>query len=288
MNAYDIQPWINAAKEPAEREFREAVHTVLVAIANTPHLRTEMIMKGGILLALQYHSSRHTRDIDFSTPREIKEFNLETFIREFSTALALAVEQLDYSLDCQIQSHERKPPRPDATMPTLKIRIGYAYKHDVKKHKRLLNRQCPSVVEVDYSFNEPNSEDIVALELTDGGSLSVYNLIEVVAEKYRALLQQETRNRVRRQDAYDLYRLLQKGLCVSVEEKERVLTSLRFKAKAREMNVDRESINHAEVIRKSRLEYPNLQQEIEEPIPDFAEVYELVKNYYQSLPWDTV
>lgn len=285
MGPYDIHPWVDAAKEAGERQFREAVHTILVAIANAPHLRTQMIMKGGILLALQYHSLRHTRDIDFSTPQKITEFELRAFLDELSQNLALAVERLEYGLDCRIQSHEIRPPRPTATMPTLRVRIGYAYKHDQRKHRRLLNKKSPSVVEIDYSFNEPNNENVSVLELTDGGALSVYSLADVIAEKLRAMLQQEARNRIRRQDAYDLYRLIRSGAVSTPEERRRVLDSLRLKARARDMAVDADSITHEEVIRRSRMDYPTLQQEIEEPLPDFDEVYKVVRDFYQSLPW---
>jgi len=286
MDSYDIRPWVQATQESSERQFREAVHTVLVAIANAPHLHTQMLMKGGILLALQYRSVRHTRDIDFSTPEKYQVFELEPFLSELSQALALAVAQLDYGLDCRVQSHEVKPPRPDATMPTLKVRIGYAYQDDPKAHRRLLNRRSTNIVEVDYSFNEPNNEEMTVIELIEGGTLRAYSLVEVIAEKYRAMLQQETRGRVRRQDAYDLYHLLRWGLAGTAGERRSVLDSLQLKADARTMTIDRDSILREEVIRRSRADYPSLQPEVEEPLPDFDEVYRVVREFYQSLPWE--
>ncbi len=237
------------------------------------------------MLAIQYGGIRHTRDIDFSTSDKVKRFDKSNFLGELCKTLALAVETLEYGLDCRVQSHEMKPPSPEATMPTLKIRIGYAYKHDSKTHKRLKNKQSVDVVEVDYSFNEPNFEHTNVITLSNGGAISVYNIVDVVAEKIRAMLQQETRNRVRRQDAYDLFCLFSQGLVNTNEEKEKILQSLKLKSKARNMSIDRETILHEDIRKRSELEYPKLEQEIDGTLPNFQDVYTCVTKYYQSLPW---
>ncbi len=43
--------------------------------------------------------------------------------------------------------------------------------------------------------------------MTGGDKLCAYSLTDLMAEKYRAMLQQVIRNRNRRQDGYDLDRL---------------------------------------------------------------------------------
>jgi hypothetical protein len=63
MHKLNIVKWV--AADPAQRSFRQAIHTVLTAISGTPDLKTSMIMKGDILLALAYESPRFTSDIDF-------------------------------------------------------------------------------------------------------------------------------------------------------------------------------------------------------------------------------
>ena len=50
-----------------QRNFREAVHLILAAISRSVGLRSKMIMKGGMLMAIRYDSTRITRDADFST-----------------------------------------------------------------------------------------------------------------------------------------------------------------------------------------------------------------------------
>ena len=79
MEECDIAAWVQRAPDAAQRELRQAVHTVLVAIGRSSDLQPYMIIKGGILLAIRYESSRYTRDIDFSTAQRFAEFDQETF-----------------------------------------------------------------------------------------------------------------------------------------------------------------------------------------------------------------
>ncbi|HEB71930.1 MAG TPA: hypothetical protein ENI77_04850 [Nitrospirae bacterium] len=70
----DIELWVEKSPNNRELELRQAVHTVLLAISNSGKLREQMIMKGAILLALKYGSSRYTKDIDFSTSITFRDF----------------------------------------------------------------------------------------------------------------------------------------------------------------------------------------------------------------------
>ena len=147
-----------------------------------------MLIKGGILLAIRYQGSRHTRDIDFSTDLKYQDFDEEEFIKEFKTALLLASIQLEYDLDCRLQTHQVQPgnilyPK----FPTLRLRIGYAPKQEPRRHKRLLAGGATDVIDVDYSFNEVTLE-VENITLSDGGELQAYSFADVVAEKYRAIL----------------------------------------------------------------------------------------------------
>ena len=132
MTKYDIASWVEQENNPRNRSFREAVHTILIAIANNKNLHADMIMKGGILLALRYESQRYTTDLDFSTSKTIKQFNKNRFFMEFEKSLISASEQLDYGLDCKLQSHRVNPPSTEASFPTMKLRIGYAYKNNIR------------------------------------------------------------------------------------------------------------------------------------------------------------
>lgn len=67
LNEVDMEAWVQQAPDKPQRGFREAVHIILESIGRSQHLHARMVMKGGLLMAIRYDSSRYTRDIDFST-----------------------------------------------------------------------------------------------------------------------------------------------------------------------------------------------------------------------------
>ena len=66
LEELNLPAWV-ARAAPDKRHFREAVHIVLSAIGTSVALRSTMVMKGGMLMAIRYDSSRFTKDADFST-----------------------------------------------------------------------------------------------------------------------------------------------------------------------------------------------------------------------------
>lgn len=242
-------------------------------------------MKGGILLALGYESTRFTRDIDFSTEQTLNEFNAKDFIARFAAALVESVDKLQYDIDCRVQGWKQQPPREDATFPTIQIKVGYANRTNRGAHRRLMRGGAVHIVRIDFSLNEPRG-DPELFEIEDGQSIQIYSFHDLVAEKFRAVLQQEVRNRKRRQDIYDLHLLLKGNTTIASEEtNSKILNSLLEKAVARGLAVHRESMRNPEIIRRSREEYELLEYEIEGPLPDFDEAYEFVRLFYETLPW---
>jgi len=283
MTGTRIQDWIN--QSPDRVAFRQAVHTILVAISKSEALKTNMVMKGGMLLALGYESTRYTKDIDFSTEKTLNEFDIQAFIEELKNALLDAVVSLNYGLDCRVQSYKQQPPKSDATFPTLAISVGYAYNRDRNAHRRLVNNNSSNIVEIDYSLNEP-SREVEIFNIEEGQQIKIYGFTELVAEKYRAILQQVSRNRRRRQDVYDLnFLLAHHPQAINNATKQKILISLVEKSQSRGLSVTKGSLSDPEVIRLSREEYDLLESEIEEPLLDFDKVYSVIKDYYESLPW---
>jgi predicted nucleotidyltransferase component of viral defense system len=283
MTGTRIQDWIN--QSPDRVAFRQAVHTILVAISKSEALKTNMVMKGGMLLALGYESTRYTKDIDFSTEKTLNEFDIQAFIEELKNALLDAVVSLNYGLDCRVQSYKQQPPKSDATFPTLAISVGYAYNRDRNAHRRLVNNNSSNIVEIDYSLNEP-SREVEIFNIEEGQQIKIYGFTELVAEKYRAILQQVSRNRRRRQDVYDLnFLLAHHPQAINNATKQKILISLVEKSQSRGLSVTKGSLSDPEVIRLSREEYDLLASEIEEPLLDFDKVYSVIKDYYESLPW---
>lgn len=277
----DLLSWVEDAPQ-GQKEFRETVHLILVAITKDPDLRNMMVMKGGILMALRYRSERFTKDLDFSTGLKREECDPEDLVKKLAQQLALAVEELDYNLDCRVQSYQVRPSnQPQARFPSMCLKIGHAYK-GTSKHNRLLENKSPSVVSIDFSLNE-ETFNLERLEVGEGSIIQVYAYADLVAEKIRALLQQEMRNRYRRQDIFDLKLLLERR--PQQREQEKILQSLIDKAASRDIKANSESFSNPEIKRRAKEQYGTLADELEDPLPDFEESYADIERFYRGLPW---
>jgi len=279
-----VEIWVAEVEIGPQRQFREAVHTILSSIAQEPELRATMVIKGGILLAIRYQSHRYTKDIDFSTTQVLGDIDKDEIAEKLNRSMALMAEHLDYDLDCRVQSCKIQPAnKPDAQFPSIKMKIGYAYKSEIK-HKRLVAGNCSTTIDIDFSLNElmPNIEEF---DIGGGEILIAYSLTDLVAEKLRSVLQQVKRGRQRRQDIFDLYLLLEKFPNLDSHEKTKILQSLVVKAKSREIEPHFESFRDGEIRRRSQVDYHTLADEIEGELPDFDQIYSLVQEFYESLPW---
>lgn len=279
----NIDDWTEQAENDNDQEFRQAVHTILLAIASHNKLQASMILKGGILLAIRYRSQRYTKDIDFSTSKTMEELDKENIVEEINTSLSAAIEELDYDLDCVVQKCNVFPKNVDASFPSIKLTVGYAYK-GTNKHKRLQAKKSPTVVSIDYSTNE-FTPSIESFELTGGEEIQAYSLTDLIAEKYRSLLQQVARNRNRRQDVYDLYFIINEFADLESDDKSAILSSFLAKAKSRDLSPNNESIDDEEVCRRAGHEYDTLADEMAGELPEFTMAYEKVAHFYRSLPW---
>lgn len=192
----DLSQWVREAPTN-QSTFRQAIHCIIDAIAHDRRLREMLCMKGGILMALHYQSPRYTTDIDFSNPDSFTDEAETEVVERLRHALAEAPERLGYDLECRLQSHEVHPGR-TKTYINLRMSIGYALKGSAA-HARLLRNMAPATINIDYTFREsiPDEETV---DIGDDGTLRVYGLPTLVAEKLRCLLQQPIRRRARRQD----------------------------------------------------------------------------------------
>lgn len=159
-----------------QRAFREATHILLTAISASTDLRARMVMKGGMLMAIRYHSDRFTRDADFSTRARYEPKAAESLVEELDQQIVVANEQLPYDTACRLQRHEVRPARPDTSFPTLSCSIGYARRSHVPEMKRLAARQAATVVKIECSFNEAVL-DVDTLGFADDGEIQVYSYL---------------------------------------------------------------------------------------------------------------
>ena len=284
MTNVEIDEWINAAPDRGQKEFRQAVHIVIAAVAASPILPNHLVMKGGILLSIAHHGDRFTKDIDFSVSGAVADLPVETVIDELRVRLIESVEELEYDVDCRIQSHELRPPDPKKNWPTLIMRVGYAPYSDRRRHSRLMLGQSPTVVRVECSYNE-SILFFEALQFAPGRVINAYALVDVIAEKLRALIQQPVRDRFRRQDVYDLYKILKEYGEPSGDSSNQILESLKQKASSRNITVTKETLRSSEIKKRAAQDYHHLTPEIQGVLPPFEKAYKQVRLFYEGLPW---
>ncbi len=285
----DVPQWVRATRnDPVAYLQRQATEILLNAIASNALTGERLFLKGGVLMGLAYGSPRQTSDVDLTAglppTLEFEKTLTDSPNAEFPH-VAAALGYVDLML--RVQSVSRRPRKDNfecADFPALKIKVAYA-KRGTNQERALQKGQSSDVIEIDISFNEPLTASQI-LELTGGAELRAYSLIDLVAEKYRAMIQQVIRNRNRRQDVYDLNALTTEQ---EIDErlKQKILESFIEKCTSRNITVHRDSLNDPEIETRSRADWDTLKLELNE-VPDFAKCFEQVKNFYKSLPWAKV
>lgn len=286
----NLSSWVEKAHaDPVKYHIRQMIEILMHAIGTTKHLKGNMYLKGGTLMALAHESERMTGDVDYSWFGEPFSPDIaEEISQSLGDALKRAAVRLGYlDMLCHIQSVKKQPRRWEGKVsyPALDISIGYAKKGSPQE-KALQNGNASQVLLVEISFNE-SVNDTQQLLLDDSEvSVNAYAPTEIVAEKMRALLQQIQRSqpRYRRQDIYDIALLL-KRFSFNEEEKHKILKTLRMKSDSREVIIYPHSLSDKAVRDAAEKEWKTMALELEKPLPDFSTCYDEVQRFYESLPW---
>ena len=283
MNEVEIEAWV-AQAPPGQQGFREAVHTILDSIGHSQNLSAKMVMKGGLLLAIRYDSSRYTRDLDFSTRERYTAESADAILTELMDGLVSAEDRLPYATACRLQSHKVQPKGENKTHHSLALKIGFANRSNAAAMARLEAGASAQVVEIDYSFNEAVF-DVEVLELDGGATIHSYTLANVLAEKMRSLLQQPIRKRNRQQDVYDIWLLLESGPVLAAEDLAKVHEMLVASCASKGIVSDVESMEVDAVVTMARAGYQDLAADVEGELPSFEDAMNRVVSLYRSLPW---
>ncbi|MBC6403066.1 MAG: nucleotidyl transferase AbiEii/AbiGii toxin family protein [Hyphomonadaceae bacterium] len=199
----DVHGWVERAQaDTATHRQRRVTEIVLNAIAMSVPIRNRLFLKGGILMGLAYDSPCQTADIDLTSDLFAKSDTGDEIIRILDAVFPRAMAMLGYiDLSVKVQSVGGLPRKryPNAEFPALKVKIGYAERGS-SGDKALTDGKPPHIIDIDISFDEP-TKALQILELTGGQKLHAYSLCDLIAEKYRAMLQQKERKRNRRQDS---------------------------------------------------------------------------------------
>lgn len=285
--AIDVREWVDRARnDPQQYLERQATEVLLAAVASEPAYRDKLYLKGGILMGLVYNSPRQSAEIDLTAvfePEDVESLRaaLDHGLRRMPAVIGHP------NLVCRIQGIEQKPSKngfANYRFPALKVKIAYA-ERDTREHERLQMGRCSQLLEIDISYREPvHAIELVRIDPDSALEISAYSLVDLIAEKLRALLQQPIRRRYRRQDVYDISYLLRNNP-PSLADKAQILDALRAKAEARDIIPTSDSLAEPEVRRRAREDWETLEIELE-LLPSFDEAYDEVETFYRSLPWD--
>ena len=282
----DVAEWVERVRaDPVAYQQRQTVEIALNAIAMMAPLDARMVLKGGILVGLAYDSPRQTTDIDL-TADFAADSPVRGRLRELlNSAFPLAAARLGYA-DLVLGVHSMQYlPRGQfktARFPALKLKIASARRGTPSEAALQEGKPTNCVIDVDISFNE-SMHQVQVLELTGGQELHAYGLVDLIAEKLRAVLQQVGRRRNRRQDIYDLDRLIAEQ---EIDEnlREQILEVFVAKCRSRDIEPDRASLDDPEVRRRSAAEWETMKLELGE-MPSFEDCFARVSEFYRNLPW---
>jgi hypothetical protein len=196
---------------------------------------------------------------------------------------------LGYATTTQVQSAKVKPNLGDGktrTYPTLHVKIGYADRNSASEYKRFIRGEAVHTITLDFSFNEPLYDGrVLVLEDDSAGSfvLNCYSYEEVVAEKFRAMLQQPVRGRKRQQDLYDVYRIIQNHVIDPVRTYEMLIK----KSAGRDIDkyLHKGGLADRDVRDILIKMYPTLTAQVKH-LPPFVDVYAVVNRLFESMPWE--
>jgi predicted nucleotidyltransferase component of viral defense system len=226
---------------------------VLQSVARS-ELKTELAFKGGNALRFVYRNRRSTVDLDFTAAGTFPD-SKDSIQGWLDSAFAQSKSVFGIKMRCQ--STKRNPPGAGKTFPTYQVKVSFQFPADrhFADFEQVAGPFNP-VVEMEISLNDVVCETSgVRLSDQDACSIRVCVLEDILAEKLRALLQQRIRKRQRRQDVYDIARMLR------LHERElnlgKIGTYLLAKAKARDVPVARGEFD-GEIRRYAAFEYETL------------------------------
>ncbi|HEX4301405.1 MAG TPA: nucleotidyl transferase AbiEii/AbiGii toxin family protein [Rhizomicrobium sp.] len=283
----NLAEWVNGAKaDPIKYRTRQITEILLYAIGLGPSLKQDLVLKGGTLMSLAFDSSRSTGDVDFTSLSDPEPFT-SGLRKELDGLLRRASADLGhFDLICQVQKITKRPRESNfetANAPALQLTIASAIR-GTSEERRLFNGNASQVLDMEISFHEPV---ITARELRLAGAqvaVQAYTVTDLIAEKFRALLQQVTRQRNRRQDVYDIAWIVGR-IPLDASDRAAILKALHIKAGARNIKPTPTSLEHPEVIERARADWNSMTLEIAGKLPTFEESFKVVDAFYRALPW---
>ena len=285
----DVRTWVETAhSNPAQYRERQVTEIVLAAIGLAPSLNTNLVLKGGAVMALAFKSNRVTDDMDFTSMVEPAGFadQIADDLNAVPPRTAVRLGYLD--LLCRVQT-VKKMPKPlnfeEFDFPALLIRIGSA-ERGIGEERHLEAGKAIRALDIEISFRD-QVYAFQELNLTGPGvAVRAFTLHEIIAEKLRALLQQSIRNRSRRQDVYDIAYLIETNELTD-DDRRSILGTLIEKCQTRGIKVAPDSMEDPEIRRRAEVDWNTLELELDD-LPPFDERFVMMRGLYESLPWEQI
>lgn len=287
----DVRAWVETARaNPTLYRDRQVTEIVLGAIGLAPSLSKTLVLKGGAVMALAFKSNRVTGDVDFTSMAEPADLT-EKITAELNEILPRTAIKLGYlDLICRVQSVKKMPRAEnfeDHEFPALKVKVGSATRGTAEA-ARLADGKASRVLDVEISFRD-QVYAFQELNLHGAGvAVRAFTIHELIAEKFRALLQQITRKhkRNRRQDVYDIAFLIDEH-DFGDADKTAILTTFIEKCRSRGIEAKSDSMDDPEIKQRAQADWETLALEIGD-LPPFEERFTLMRDLYVSLPWGSI
>lgn len=287
----NIKEWVNSAKNADDTKFRKAIHLILLAISKDKNLSHTLVLKGGIVMSLVYGGERYTSDLDASSLSPIDKLTPEQLEKDLTRYLKGAEIEVGYGLVFNIHSIKPQPKvYKDAKYPAYKVKIGVAQQDNKREMAKLLEKQSSFIIEIDISFNESVMiNDTECFALASNRNILCYSLEQIIAEKYRSLLQQPVRNRYRRQDVYDIYHLLNTYHEHFYQDTVKIKVLDILKKCSQGKNIDeylhQNGIYDKKIREMALKDFDTLDLEVDLNKIDANVLFDAIADYFHSLPW---
>lgn len=185
---------------------------VLAAIGESTEIRDELIFKGGTCLKKCYFGKayRFSQDLDFTTRPEILDQTLDEYINKVVMLTYQLANSNGIDLEVIAEPYKEKQPHPfNQKAYILRARLPWQrepmtkIKFEISRDEKIL--VTPKVLPILHEYGEEFSQQ-----------LKTYALEEIVAEKYRGILQNQERLKERKwvrsrvRDFFDLWCILTK------------------------------------------------------------------------------
>ena len=204
----NIQQEKNVAWEVVELDY--ALSWVLAAVAADPELHDCLVFKGGTCLKKCYFGSkyRYSQDLDFTMIQELDDHELTNYVNIAATLATELSAAIGSGVIFTAEAYAEKGPHPLRQKAYI-LRAMFPWQREgLTKIKFEVSRD-------EKIFHQPK-ELIIMHEYGEvfAHKIQAYSLEEIIAEKYRGILQnqQHLRNkgwiRSRVRDFYDLWRIL--------------------------------------------------------------------------------